>query len=181
MYDDLKISMKSLIIIKNNDNKCFLWGHIRHLNLLKTHPERIRKVDKKMANDFDYKGINFPISKKDHSNIEKKNNICINVFFYENDLVYPVHISKQKCKDHMDVLLINDENKPHYVYIKDFNRFMFNKTKRKNKKRFCRYCLQFFSREKSEICLEINGKQSVELKSGTIKFKNFFQTNSCTI
>ena len=39
--------MKGLINIKNNDNKCFLWCHIRHLNPLKTHPERITKADNK--------------------------------------------------------------------------------------------------------------------------------------
>ena len=30
----LKKSMKGLINIKNNDSKCFLWCHIRHLNLV---------------------------------------------------------------------------------------------------------------------------------------------------
>ena len=45
--DKLKNLMKGLINIKNNDNKCFLWCHIRHLNLIKRHPERITKVDKK--------------------------------------------------------------------------------------------------------------------------------------
>ena len=29
----------------------------------------------------------------------------------------------------MDFLLKTDENKSHYVYIKDFKRFMYNKTK----------------------------------------------------
>ena len=29
----------------------------------------------------------------------------------------------------MDLLLINNENKSHHVYIKDFNKFMFSKTK----------------------------------------------------
>ena len=29
--------------------------------------------------------------------------------------------------------------------------------------------------EHKEICLEINGKQSVKLESGTIKFKNYFK------
>ena len=33
----------------------------------------------------------------------------------------------------MDLLMIGDENKPHYVYIKDFNRFMRNKTKNTDK------------------------------------------------
>ena len=36
--DGLKNSMKGLINNKNNDNKCFLWCHIRHLNLVKIHP-----------------------------------------------------------------------------------------------------------------------------------------------
>ena len=44
--DELKNPMKGLINIKNNDNKCFLWCHIRHLNPLKMHPERIAKVNK---------------------------------------------------------------------------------------------------------------------------------------
>ena len=44
--DRLKNLMKGLINIKNNDNKCFLWCHIRHLNPLKIHPQRITKVDK---------------------------------------------------------------------------------------------------------------------------------------
>ena len=50
----------------------------------------------------------------------------------------------------MDLLLIN-ENKSHYVYIKDFNRFMCNKTKSKNKKYFCKCCLQCYSSENDFI------------------------------
>ena len=58
------------------------------------------------------------------------------------------------------------------MYIKDFNRFMWNKTKNENKK--------YFSREKvliehMENCLIINDKQSVKLKSGSISFKNYFK------
>ena len=80
----------------------------------------------------------------------------------------------------MDLLLIADENKFHYVYIKDFHRFMYNKTKNKNKKYFCKFCLQCFTSEKvliehKENCLIINGKQSVKLKSGSINFKTNFK------
>ena len=39
-------------------------------------------------------------------------------------LAYPIYVSNQKFKDCMDLLLISNENKFHYVYIKDFNRFM---------------------------------------------------------
>ena len=45
----------------------------------------------------------------------------------------------------MDLLLLIDNNESHYVYIKDFDRFMFQKTKNENKKWFCKSCLQCFS------------------------------------
>ena len=122
----------------------------------------------------------FPAKEKDFSKIEVKNNICINVFGYENGLVFPVYISEQKFEDCMDLLLLIDDDKSHYVYIKDFNRFMFHKTKNKNKKWFCRSCLQCFSKENvlikhKEDCLSINGNQSVELEEETIEFQNYFK------
>ena len=156
------------------------WCHIRHLNLVKTHPEGITKEDKSMINDLDYEGIKFPVSKKEYCRIEGQNNICINVFCYENNLTYRVYLSDQKFHNSMDLLLISDEIKSHYVYIKDFNRFACNKTKNKNKKYFCKCCLKCFSSEKVliehiENCLIINGKQSVKLKTGSISFKNYFK------
>ena len=152
----------------------------RHLNPLKIDPERIAKADKNMVNDLGYKGIKFPVSKKDYCKIEQKHNICINVFCYENELIYPVYVSDQKFENCMDLLLISDEIRPHYVYIKDFNRFMCNKTKCKTKIHFCKFCLQCFSSEKilvkhKENCLIINGKQTVKLKNGSIELKNYFK------
>ena len=77
------------------------------------------------------------------------------------------------------MLLINDDHS-HYMYIKDFNTFMFRKTKNKNKKWFCKSCLQCFSSENvlikhREDCLSINGQQSVDVEKGTIEFKNYFK------
>ena len=51
---------------------------MRHWNPLKIHPERITKADRKMVHDLDYPDIDFLVSRKDYSRIEKKNNICIN-------------------------------------------------------------------------------------------------------
>ena len=86
-----------------------------------------------MVNDLDYEGIKFPVSKTDCCKIERQNHICINMFCYENRLAYPVYVSNQKFRDCMDLLLILDENKSHYVHIKGFGEFMCNKTKNKNK------------------------------------------------
>ena len=83
------------------------------------------------------------MKEKDFDKIETKNNTCINVFGYENRLVFPIYVSSQKSKDSMDLLLLIDDDKSHYAYIKDFNRFMFHKTKNKNKKWFCKSCLKY--------------------------------------
>ena len=72
-----KKKKKELINIKNNDQKCFLWCHVRHINPGRTHPERITQTDKVLANDLDYDGVEFPVQGKDFSKIEEKNSICI--------------------------------------------------------------------------------------------------------
>ena len=102
------------------------------------------------------------------------------MFRYGNELVFPVYVSDKKFEDSIDLLLLIDGDKSHYVYIKDFDRFMFHKTKNKNKKWFCRSCLQCFSSENvlikhKEDCLSINGKQSVKLEEGIIEFENYFK------
>ena len=57
------------------------------------------------------------------------------MFGYENGLVFPIYVSDQKFEDSMDLLLLINNDKSHCVYIKDFDRFMFqNRTKNKNKK-----------------------------------------------
>ena len=45
----------------------------------------------------------------------------------------------------MQLLLVTNEDKSHYMYIKDFDRFMFQKTKNEDKICFCKSCLQRFS------------------------------------
>ena len=67
------------------------------------------------------------------------------VFFYENNLSNPVYGSDQNFKDCIDLLMITNENKSHYIYIKDFDRVTCNKAKCKNKLHFCKYFLRFSS------------------------------------
>ena len=60
----LRSAGKGLINIKNEDQKCFLWYHVRHINPVKIHSERIRNDYKKFVNDLDSNGIEFPVQKK---------------------------------------------------------------------------------------------------------------------
>ena len=52
--------------------------------------------------------------------------------------------------------------------MKDFNSMMYNKTKHKERKRFCMHCLQCFSSEEiltnhKTNCIVINGKQAIRM------------------
>ena len=107
------------------------------------------------------------------------------MYCYENKLVFPIYISDQKFEYSIYLLFVIDENKSHYVYIKDFDKFMFHKTKKKNKIYFFKSCLQCFSSknvltEHKEVSLSINGAQSVRLEKGTAEFKNHFKQIAVT-
>ena len=137
---ELNNSMKGLINIKNKDDECFKWCHVRFINPTNSHPERINKQDKKIADTLDYRGINFPMKARDYELFEERFSINENVFGYENR-VFPLYVTKKLNEQILNVLLISNEEKSYYVFIKGFNRLMYSKTKDKDRKHFCMSCL----------------------------------------
>ena len=178
---ELRNSSKGLINMKNEDNECFRWCHIRHLNPQEKYPQRIKKTDQQYVGKLDYSNIEFPVNVKHYNKIEKQNSININVFGYEDKQPYPIYASKEKYEDHMELLLVTKDENKHYVLIKDFNKFMYNQTKHKERKHFCMHCLQCFSSERvlnnhKDICIKINGTQAVNMPTkdnNILKFNNF--------
>ena len=134
-----------------------------------------------MINELNYDGINFPVSQKHYNKVEKQNSIQINVFGYEDGQPFPINISKETFEDQMNLLLITKDKKKHYVLIKDFNAFMYNQSKHKERKHFCMYCLQCFSSERVlanhvNNCLTINGAQAINMpkqRENLLRFTNF--------
>ena len=106
-----------------------------------------------------------------------KNNICINVFSQQNGIVFLIYICNKRFKDSIDLLLLIDDDKSHYVYLKDF---IFRKMRNNNKKQFCKNSLQCFTSENILIkhrqdCLSINSVKSVGGEQGKIDFQNYFK------
>ena len=169
---------RSLINLKNTDNECFRWCHIRHLNPQAKNPERIKIVDKKYIKNLNYSGIEFPVTIKQYNKIEKQNNININVFGYDNKKIYPIYTSKERNKDELNLLLLTKTNGKHYILIKDFNTFMHNITKYNGRKYFCMDCLQHFTNERilndhKENCILINGTQGIKMPTNYEKILKF--------
>ena len=193
--EELRHHKKGLINLKNEDNKCFMWNHNRYKNPKKIHPERITQSDRESVKKLDYSGITFPVTINQINRIEKQNKININLFGYdiEKKAAFPIYISPEHYDDHLELLYLEETleeedlgsrvPRSHYVLIKDFNRFMYNFSKHKERKHFCMHCLQcFYSNEnlaKHKVnCIVINGAQATQLPEKYID-KNGIERTPC--
>ena len=140
-----------MINFQSNENEYFRSYLVRNLNPVNKDSVNIRNVEREFTKQFSFK---FSFHKKDYAKIEKQNNISINVFGYGKS-PYHIYDSKQTFEKHDDFLLLSNSKNLHYVLIKGFNKFMTDKTKHYDKKRFCQYYLQCFS---SSIVLEFHIK-----------------------
>ena len=119
----------------------------------------------------------FPIDINDYEKIEDRFQMQVNVFNYENKN-YHLDISNKSYNQTLNLLLITEKDKSHYVFTKYFTRLIFSRTKHKNKKHYCMSCLKNFTTEEilsnhKRQCLSINGCQAVNYESGIIKFTNY--------
>jgi hypothetical protein len=170
-----------LINMKNDDNMCFVWCHVRHLRPKDRRATTITQKNRESELGLDYEGIEFPVKISDIDKIERRNKINISVLGYKGrKQFYPIRMSKGEYDDRMELLLLGDgEGSLHYVLIKDVNRLLYSVSKHKGKAYFRLHCLHSCVSEKTlekhkETCLEVNGVQATRLpKEGTkIKFKN---------
>ena len=75
----LNNSMKGLINLKNKDQKCFTWCYVIFINPTNSHPERINKLDRKIAANLNYSDIAFPLDINDYEKNEDRFQMQLNV------------------------------------------------------------------------------------------------------
>ena len=138
---------RNLLIIKNEDNKCFLYCYIRKFrNIVSTHLSRITKKDlliaKEIMDECDMDFDNVSLDELDY--IEKLLSVNIHIFGCNKKFNSKKIIRKSKSnfdKD-LDLLLIDDIK--HYILIKDINKFVSNNS---HVVKTCRNCLNVFYSE----------------------------------
>ena len=155
-----------------------------HQPLRYRNAHRIKESDKIIAKQLNYDGIEFLVTVKPINKIGKQNDIRVNVFGYENKQKFPIHISKEKFEKTLNLLLIKEGDKEHYVPIKDFDRFMRNQTKLHHTKHFCMYCIRCFTSEavlnkQKETCIVINGAQAIKCGKRTNQLNFKIITSNC--
>ena len=95
-----KIENKNFIIsMQNKDDRCFEYALLSalHFHKVDLHPQRPTKY-KQWLNTLSFNGIKFPVEPKEKiiRSIESKNNLAINIFYYENDKVNILYTSNKE-------------------------------------------------------------------------------------
>ena len=149
-YIDLPKFFKAkgaVINVKNKDNRCFEYAILsaQHNEKIKTSHHNRPTLYKDYLNKLNFNDIKFPVSLKDIDKFEKQNpGIYVNVYGYNKD-VHALRLNKKDPQIAIDLLLITNEEKQHYCWIKNFSRLVRSQvTKTKQKIYFCKSCLNYF-------------------------------------
>ena len=182
---------KAIVNVRNNDNKCLEWALLSALHPVEhgSHPDRVSKY-KPYENELNFAGVGFPITLKDIPNVEKQNNLAINVFGYsESTRIHPLYITKDNDKSPINLLLISEVKdgkvNSHYCWIKNFDRLCHNQNKHHGKTFFCTRCISpHWTKQTLEEhlihckgvdappCHAVFPEKSEDGTNPTIKFKN---------
>ena len=161
---------RSIVNIKNYDQKCFMWSCLAHLYPVPINRTRVGNY-KKHARKFDMAGVEFPVPVGKIIKIEEANKLAINVYEFDDQLgVVPFRISTRPAEyEEICLLLIREEAKAHYALISNLSGFMrnFDGQTHSNHVFYCRRCLHGFTTEKTlrehcEVCLSFPA-QKVEM------------------
>ena len=95
---ELRNPKKGLINIKNKDDECFIWCHIRHLNSQEKNPQRIKKEDKKMINELSYEGIEFAYLKNTTTKSKNRTVLGSKCLVMKMDNYFPFTSPKRHSK-----------------------------------------------------------------------------------
>ena len=130
---------KVISVIKNKDQKCFIYNYIRKfLNPVDNHKDRISVKDKEICKNLEEElNFNFDNVKiKDLNKIENLLETNIYVYICDKNLKnrLPVYKSDKNYEKYLDLLLYEE----HYMIIINISRFFFPDDK--NKIYFCRNC-----------------------------------------
>ena len=143
-------SKKACINVKNEDNRCFAYAVTSAIYPVKKNPQRPTPYNERIS-ELNMEGIVYPVEIDSIHKFEKQNPpYGINVFIVEEnekkDKITPILICKDKSKTIINLLLITEGEKKHYVWIKNFSRLMSTKVSKDGHELYwCYNCLSHFT------------------------------------
>ena len=174
---DWLVSKKAIVNPHNHNEECFKWSVITAENAEMKDPQRVSNLRKFMDN-YDWSGLEFPVSIKDIGKFETRNNISVNVLAVEGRDIY-IDRKGQRVGREINLLMVSKDGIQHYTAIKSLSRLLSGKNSNtKRKQHFCINCLQGFTQESSrnqhQVYYENNESVRVEMpkQGSTVEFKD---------
>ena len=168
---------KAKVSPHNNDDECIKWSVIAAENAGMKDPQCVSNLRKFMDN-YDWSGLEFPVSIKDIGKFETRNNISVNVLPVEGRDIY-IHRKGQRMGREINLLMVSEDGIWHNTAIKSLSRLLSGKNSNtKRKQHFCMNCLQGFmqesSRDQHQVYCEDNESVRVEMpkQGSTVEFKD---------
>ena len=170
--------IKKAIVNPHNDNKeCFKWSVITVEKVGMKDPQRVSNL-RKFKDNYDWSGLEFPVSIKDIGKFETRNSISVNVLAVEGRDIH-IHRKGLRMGREINLLMVSEDGINHYTAIKSLSRLLkSSNTKHKCKQHFCMNCLQGFmqesSRDQHQVYCEDNESVRVEMAKQdlTLEFKD---------
>ena len=170
---------KAIINPKNADNKCFKWAVIAgsRWEEIGKDPERISKLSR-YETEFDWNEISYPVSTKNISKFEARNEIGINLLAVEGRTIY-ICRKGANYERKLNLMILEKDDKKHYVAVKSISRLLsMANSRHKESQYFCDNCLNGFKTQESrysyyEYCTQ-NEAVKIEMpeKNTTAKYSN---------
>ena len=173
------LARKKAIVNPHNDNEeCFKWSVITVEKVGMKDPHRVSNL-RKFTDNYDWSGLEFPVSIKDMGKFETRNNISVNVLAVEGRDIYIHRKGRSMMGREINLLMVSEDGINHCTVIKSLSRLLkSSNTKHKCKQHFCMNCLQGFTQESSrdqhQVYCEDNESVRVEMpkQGSTVEFKD---------
>ena len=128
--------------------------------------------------NYDWSGLEFPVSIKDIGKFETRNNISVNILAVEGRDIY-IHRKGRRMGREINLLMVSEDGIRHYTAIKSLSRLLSSKNSNtKRKQHFCMNCFQGFMQEsrkdQHQVYCKDNESVRVEMpkQGSTVEFKD---------
>lgn len=125
-------SKKACLNIENHDEYCFKWCMVAALSPTPINSNRTTSYNINICSEIihlengiilNFENMEFPLTLQKVKVFEKKNDISVNVFGYEKDeIVGPYHLTKNEKDVHVNLMLLHNNGRYHYILIKNMSR-----------------------------------------------------------
>ena len=180
---EILFKKRNLLIMKNDDNKCFLYCYIRKFKIIITNKtSRITKKDLLIVDEIiDECNMDFEnVSLDELNKIENLLKVNIHIFGCNKKFNSKKPIRKLKSDFDKDLDLLLTDNIKHYILIKNINKFISDNS---HAIKTCRNCLNvFYSEIKYKVHIDFcKFRKPKKLMPSFKKYMKFENLKNCIL